>query len=295
MAMQSIVVGTDFSSYAALATERAALLASEQGATLYLLHVAEQRWMDQLSQWLGKQRDWHNPLLAHSRAQLTEVANGLGQRHPNLATDTVLVEGRVHQATITAVEQHKADLLVLGQHGEGHAQDMVMGTTTERLLNRSQAPVLVVKRAAQGAYQRVLVALDLSDRDLSAMALAQRVAPQAELVLMHSFSVPFENKLRFAGVDDDTVAHYREHTRREALRSMDALVQRLAPSPTRYTLDLREGDAARLISRSAREHGCDLVVMSRDARSAADELLLGSVARHTLAESPTDVLIATEP
>ena len=41
------------------------------------------------------------------------------------------------------------------------------------------------------------------------LALAQRFAPQAAVELLHVYTVPFEEKLRFAGVGDEVIAGYR--------------------------------------------------------------------------------------
>jgi len=40
---------------------------------------------------------------------------------------------------------------------------------------------------------------------------------------------------------------------------------------------------------------CDLVVLGKHGRSAAEDLLLGSVTKHVLAEGRSDVLVATLP
>ena len=42
-----------------------------------------------------------------------------------------------------------------------------------------------------------------------------------------------------------------------------------------------------------REHGCDLVVLGKHGVSATQDLLLGSVTRHVLAEGRADVLVST--
>ena len=40
---------------------------------------------------------------------------------------------------------------------------------------------------------------------------------------------------------------------------------------------------------------CDLVVIGKHGQSAAEDLLLGSVTKHVLAEGQSDVLVATLP
>jgi len=292
-----ILVATDFSDNATLAAQRGMQLAAQHAATLRVVHVTERGLIDEMTRWLGEQARWHEALNAQTQQSLHILATHLQTAHHHPAVQVQLVhrEGHVVQAVLDAAKDCQADLLVLGQHGQGSVRDMVMGTTTERVLNRAALPVLVVRAAASPAYQRVLVALDLSDNAPAALALARRLAPQAHLVLMHGFSVPFGEKLRFAGVDADTVSHYRNSTRQQAIHHMDALIQHMGLPAHNVTTVLREGDAARLVTDTASHHGCDLIVISKKRRTAPDELLLGSVARHTLAEATMDVLIQNTP
>jgi universal stress protein E len=288
-----ILVATDFSDNAALAASRAALLASDHNARLHLLHVTERGLMKQLTQWLGEQEPWHERINQQTQHSLDLLAEQLRNGLPHAAPDvqTLHMEGPVTRTVLEAARQCKASMLVVGQHGQGNVRDMVMGTTTERMLNQSTLPVLVVRTPSTQRYQHILVALDLSPHSEHALTLVRTLFPAAHLVLMHGFSVPFEEKLRFAGVDEATVAHYRDTTRDKALHHIHSIVQRHGLMPHQFTTVLREGDAARLLTDTAAHHHCDLIVISKQQRSAPDELLLGSVTRHTLAEATMDVLI----
>jgi nucleotide-binding universal stress UspA family protein len=113
------------------------------------------------------------------------------------------------------------------------------------------------------------------------------------LVLMHSFSIPFEEKLRFAGVDDATLVHYREKVRNEARQQMQDFVLIHDLPENGYELCLTEGDAPQHILTQARERGCDLIVIGKHGRHAAEELLLGSVTKHVVSEAECDVLVST--
>ena len=150
-----------------------------------------------------------------------------------------------------------------------------------------------MRTEASTPYQRVLVPLDFSKWSEQAVEVARAVAPGAHLVLMHSFSIPFEEKLRFAGVDDATLSHYRERARQDARDHLEALVDRHSLLPDQFTLSLTEGDAPMHILMQAGERACDLIVIGKHGRQAAEELLLGSVTRHVLAEAEVDVLVST--
>ena len=60
-----------------------------------------------------------------------------------------------------------------------------------------------------------------------------------------------------------------------------------------YDAVVVEGEASQRIVEQEQEHDCDLVVLGKHGRSAVEDLLLGSVTQHVLAEGSADVLVAT--
>jgi nucleotide-binding universal stress UspA family protein len=56
---------------------------------------------------------------------------------------------------------------------------------------------------------------------------------------------------------------------------------------------IAEGEASQRIVEHEQEKDCDLVVLGKHGQSATEDLLLGSVSKHVLAEGSTDVLVST--
>ncbi|TNF61473.1 MAG: universal stress protein [Burkholderiales bacterium] len=287
-----IAVATDFSPPAATAADRAARLAHEHGAGLSLLHVISSGWIEELRTWLGEDTQWKDRLTAQTLDRLQAEAARLAQAGGREVAP-VLLEGNPVQALATAVLEQQADLLAVGARGSNPLHHLLVGTTAERLLRKVSCPLLVVRQAATLAYRRVLVPLDFSPWSGHAVALARRVAPDAHLVLMHNFGIPFEEKLRFAGVDDATLIHYRERARAEARQRLQDFVLENRLAEHAYSLSLTEGDAPQHILTQASGRGCDLIVIGKHGRQAAEELLLGSVTKHVVAEAGCDVLVST--
>lgn len=290
--LQHIVVATDFSAPSAMAAERAARLAAEHGARLSLAHVISSSWATELRSWLDDSEQWQQRLAQQATASLQVEAARLGQPGGQ-PIETLLLQGPPVATLSDAVLAHGADLLALGVRGSSPLHHLLIGTTAERLLRKVACPVLLVREAPAQRYQRVLIPLDFSPWSEQAVDLARQIAPGAVLVLMHSFSIPFEEKLRFAGVDDATLEHYRERAREDARQQMEAFVQARALAPERVHLCLTEGDAPQHILNQARERGCDLIVIGKHGRHAAEELLLGSVTKHVVSEAECDVLVST--
>ncbi|MDZ7857729.1 universal stress protein [Sphaerotilus sp.] len=288
-----IVAATDFSAPARHAVDRAARLAHETGAALTLMHVLPGGALQELRQWLGAGHAMEQQLHDSTRQQLRQLADELKATR-QVTAQTVHSIGSVLDDILVEASVLDAALVVLGARGAGFMRRMVLGSTSERLLRRTTRPVLVVRQTPHAPYRRVLVALDFSPWSAQAIRLARRMAPHARLLLLlHVYQVPFEEKLQFAGVDTATIDHYRQQARTEATRRVHALAAASGLKPGHWEPCIVEGDASQRILEHEQDKDCDLVVLGKHGQSAAEDLLLGSVSKHVLAEGSTDVLVST--
>ncbi|MEX2240452.1 MAG: universal stress protein [Burkholderiales bacterium] len=277
MSLRSLLAATDFSEHAQLAALRAALLARELGARrCVLLHVALERALRPADRARVTRR---------LRRELAQQARAL-QAQTGAAVVPRLACGPVVE-TLARAARH-FDLVVVGAQGAHPLRDFAIGTSAERLLRRIHRPVLVVKRRPAGAYRRVVVPVDFSGASKASLALAHAVAPGAELSVLHAFEVPYEGKLRVAGVAEDDVLRYRRLARERARADMDTLLGGAGSGVVRL---IAHGYPPKLIARTQAEIGADLVAIGKHGRSALEDLLIGSVTLHTLSAVDCDVLV----
>jgi nucleotide-binding universal stress UspA family protein len=151
-----------------------------------------------------------------------------------------------------------------------------------------------VKQPVTGPYRRALVAVDFSPDGDALVEAARRVAPDATLVLLHAFEVPFEGKLHTAGVQNDTVHEFRAQERERAAQRLRELAARLGISVGEGTTVVAHGAAAEHILEHEVAHDCDLLVLGRHDPSLAERLVLGTVTKQVLAESRGDVLVVLQ-
>lgn len=289
-ALHSILAATDLSAPARQAALRAARLARETGAALTLCHALAQAPLQELRQWLGAPAA--DELAARARAELQALAQETqAERHGPVQIR--LDEGAVIDTLLRAAEAERAELLVLAARGVGFLRRLVLGTTAERLLRRATIPLLVVRQPPHEPYRRALLALDFSPWTPAVIAQARAVAPHARWLLFHAWQVPFEEKLRFAGVEAATIAHYREQARVLATQRLHAAAEQAGLKPGHWEPCLVEGEAALRLVEQEQVRACDLVVVGKHGQSAAEELLLGSTTKHLLAEGQADVLVST--
>jgi nucleotide-binding universal stress UspA family protein len=287
-----ILAATDFSAAARHAADRAARLAHTTGAPLALMHVLSGGGLQDLRRWLGGGSAVEQQLHADASQQLRHLADQLhATRH--VPVRTVDASGVPTDEIVREADAIDAALLVLGSRGLGFLRRLVLGTTSERLLRRTTRPLLVVRQTPHEAYRRVLLALDFSAWSVPSLDVARWVAPHAHFVLLHVFDVPFEGKLRLAGVDADTIDFYRQQARAEATRKVHEFADAAGLKSGQWQPCIAEGEAWMRIVEQEQESDCDLVVLGKHGRSATEELLLGSVTQLVLAEGSADVLVST--
>lgn len=290
--LKNILVATDLSGPARQAAERAARLARTTGAQLRLVHVLSAGVAAQLQQLIGLGSVLEAKLFEATHQELQTLADELAFER-EVKVDAALVQGSVAEEVTREADAMQADLVVLGARGKGFLRRLILGSTAERLLRKSTRPMLVVKQRAHEPYRRILVAVDFSAWSAPLVALARSVAPRAHLVLLSAYDVPFEGKLRYASVPDATINLYREQARQTTERQLHSLAARARLAPSDWTPCLPRGDASLAIVEHELERACDLIVVGKHGQNMAEELLLGSVTSHVLAESVGDVLVST--
>lgn len=286
-----IFAATDHSPQGNFAVARAFALAALEHSPLQLLQVLNQSLLQRLQELLGQEGDLlQEQLHGDARQRLQTLAEQLDQGQSQRVECHVL-HGSVVGSLLEHLQQHPCDLLVLGAQGENALRHLLLGSTAARLLNHCREPLLVVRQPVQRAYQRVLLAVDFSPWSSQALHLAQRLAPGAELILLHAFEAPFEGKLRFAGVDEATLQRYAQATRADAEQRMLQLCAQ-ADSAKPLRSKVLHGDAGQLILEQAELEDCDLIVLGKQGQGALQELLLGSVSRYVLNSARCDVLVS---
>jgi nucleotide-binding universal stress UspA family protein len=285
---QRILAATDFSSSGNQALERAAELSKALGAHLELVHVQQTSMLERLEQWLGsKTADIEENLQQQNRLNLQDLATGLHARH-GISCGVHIVQGDLRATLISEADRQDSDLLIVGAHGESQVQQGLIGSTPIRLLKGSQRPVLVVRKAAEGEYRKVLVAVEFSSTAMATAKMACALAPNAEITLLHALEAPFEGKLRNAGVEESQITQYLHHEAAKALQQLQALVQEL-PANRQHNLHplVIHGEASQAILAQP----CDLILIGRHGKNSLEDLLLGSVTRHVVNQAHCDVLI----
>lgn len=285
-----ILLASDFSQRSHHLEQRILQFAQAGLKELRLLHVLPGSLMEELKRLVsGSTLDQR--LQETAMRQMQEHASRFSAI-PGLKVECQLETGRPH-AVIIARAAETDSLIVIGSHGEHAVRDWFQGSMVERLLANSDQPMLVVKQPANAPYQQVVVPVDFSPSSAVAVEAATRIAPTAQITLLHVFELPFENKLRFAGISDAELADYQAASKHKAELDMAAFIRGLPDMGIKPASRLAHGYASEKIVEQAEELGCDLIVMGRYGQSGLEQLLLGSVTEYVASESLCDVMVVS--
>ena len=166
-----VLVPTDFSDFSSAALNYAASLASSYGAALRLLHVITPfPIVVPLGDVPGNTQLYDSQRAQCYKALTSEAAT---IRHPGVEVDVELRDGNPVRETLTAATEWGADLIVVGTHGRGGMERLVLGSVAEKLLRKAPCAVLAVPHGAiEGAGTAERIAHVLCAHDGSAASAA---------------------------------------------------------------------------------------------------------------------------
>jgi nucleotide-binding universal stress UspA family protein len=291
-----LLVGTDFSDTAGVATEWAVELARQQGARLELVHAVT--IPPSTPGFLAAPGpSFDEQVQEAARERLDQAAGWL--REQGAAADVFLGVGTPSQVILDRAVASGAMAIVVGTRGLSGLRHVLLGSTAQRVVHGATCPVLSVHPEDSGRHRpirSILVPTDFShDAEVAVHAahrLLSALEQDARLVLLHAFNLPIEYT---AYGPIPTSVHYLRDTGLDAERRLSETAAGLAREGLTVETVAREGDPAGVIADEARTRGVDLIAMGTHGRSGLRHLLLGSTAERVVQHAPCPVMTIRRP
>lgn len=141
LGLKRVLVAVDLSTATGRTLATGVALARALGARVRVLHVMEPiRYA-----YVVLRAPDVSAFLERSRATLTRTA----ARYGIPEEDTIVRRGAATDTIIAEADEWRADLIVVGSHGKGFVDRLLIGSTTESLLDRLPASLLVVPVAGR--------------------------------------------------------------------------------------------------------------------------------------------------
>lgn len=215
-----------------------------------------------------------------------------------IAADHTTLVAEAGEPVTTIVNQAlsiPADLLVMGTHGRGGFDRMLLGSVTEKVLHKAPCPILTVPPHApanaetDGTFSRILCPVDFSPSALQAFGFAVDLARQSggTVIALHAIEWLAEDVSAHARFN---VQDYRQHLIDDAHSRLRALIAD-QPSGTCSIEDVVEtGRAHRQVLSIADTRAADLIVMGAQGRGGMGLTLFGSTTQQVVRGATCPVL-----
>jgi len=279
---ERIVVGTDLSETARVATDRAANLAGHLRAGLTLVHVGRDR----------------------------QGAEALAEEY---GAEAVVANGNPADVLIDKADELGADLLVVGSVGMRGARRFLLGSVPNKVSHHAPADLLIVKTdpppKEMGDYQKLMVGTDGSSTAMRALDAACELAEALSIapLVVCAYEPLTEHEKEILRADpNDVVAQWdADKSTRETpeefrwriagAKQAEDILERAVDHAGSCGIgaDVRavEGNPAEMLISIAEDEDFDLIVVGSVGMRGAKRFMLGNVPHRISHHASTDVLI----
>jgi nucleotide-binding universal stress UspA family protein len=270
MKFDHILFPIDFSDRSRELNKQVEWLATHFSSHVTLLHAFEIP-----AAWYGAceasllNTDCLNRLRESAERRLNEYAIRL----PKVRVDRVLAQGDPATEIMNWVNEHDADLIVMGTHGYGALQGWILGSVTAKLLHRAGCPIwtdsLLHTELTHTTISKILCAVELTEEAASLLRFTRELAQEfgAPVELVHSVPELETRPNRY--LDFDLHRYLMESASVEI-----AKLQRQAA--TEFPVTISGLGISNALTEAANESGADLIVIGRGKTQKA----LGSFQTH---------------
>jgi nucleotide-binding universal stress UspA family protein len=286
VAIQNILLATDFSPFSDAALPFAAGLAHRYGSTLFLVNVVPSVPYD---------------LLPADPLQPAQVANekmrllGATEALKRVPHKDYIEQGEPADVLRRLVELHHIDLIVLGTHGRTGIDRLLLGSVAEDVFRHATCPVLtigphVTHKIKEGELRHILYATDFGEETRHGLPYALSLAEEhhAKMTMLHVSPEPSP------ALPEPEPGAMPVLSRAEVLAYNEAELRKMIPSDHQLSTHpeflVELGDAPEVIIENARKLDADLVVMGVKRPMPLATHLGTGIAFKVVCEAPCPVL-----
>jgi nucleotide-binding universal stress UspA family protein len=217
--------------------------------------------------------------------------------------DVIVEEGHVARTIVETSARLPADLIVMGTHGRGGVDRLMLGSVTEKVLRRAGRPVLIVPPATAAVpppvrFDRILCPVDFGPSSMKGLEYALSLAQEAggtltALHVVESLDVEWLPDVAVeARLGLTSLRRQREDEARDRLRAAIPAQARDWCHPVEL---VATGKPYPEILRVAQEISADLIVIGVAGRGAVDLMFFGSTTNHVVRAATCPVLTVRAP
>jgi nucleotide-binding universal stress UspA family protein len=286
---EDILFPTDGSDPAESVLEYALQIATEHGATIHLLNVAD-TGRDSVTTIRGEVID---TLEQEGQRIVEEAAQRVREQGVSVVSE--VLQGDPYKTIVDYSQQSSIDCIVMPTHGRRVIHRFLLGSVTERVINTAEVPVIAVNpdrnRSLTYPPQHVLVPTDGSRG--AALAVTEGIdIAKATGATLHLLHVVETGSL---GPDARSVLKEDELTARANEILGEATEKIKETSLDAVTSVVEHGEPSKVIRSYIDENEIDLTIMGTHGQTDFSRYVMGGVSAKLVRTSPAPVLWVREP
>jgi nucleotide-binding universal stress UspA family protein len=302
MTLERILCPTDYSEFSERALERAVRLGRWFGAQITAVHAAPAPWFvgaDAGVAFVTVPEDLQRGMRAEEEKTLERFV--APYRDSGVAIHTRLLDGDPSRLIQEASFELPADLVVMGTHGRGGFEHLLLGSVTEKVLRRATCPVLTVGRGVPSRlegplFRRIVCAVDLTEASARTMDVALSLAEEnmARVTLVNVVDgVPGQAGPPFYRALPE-ILRLRREMFEEAEDCLHESVPMVARDFCSVSERVEEGTPWRVVLQVAEETCAELIVLGAHSGGALERAFFGSTVNHVVRQARCPVLVVRE-
>lgn len=276
--LEKILVANDFSKSSENVVSSAIELAKIFQSTLLPIHILP----DDVAN--DKARDL---LKETAMAKLQDMANDIKAEGVSVAKP-ILIVGSPYETITRAAVDINANLILLGSGETQKGSAFRLGTTAERIIQKSEKPVFVIKENQLLNVHHILCPVDFSEASKRALKNAITMARKfkSELTILNVCEI---SKSSWFTSDNllETVNEEKCQKERENFRSF---LKEFNLSDVNWAQETPMGNAAEEILSAVSRKMIDLLIIGTSGKTGLNRMLMGSVTEKVVREVPCSFL-----
>jgi nucleotide-binding universal stress UspA family protein len=280
--LKRIVVGLDVIEKSNNVLKRALSIANENKASLLIVHAVRTPWLATPSYFGSKDIGIDKERITKKIEKKIKTLN----REFNVPCFVFVKEGNADDIILYESKLNQADMIVIGGHSKSKGRKGFLGTTAQKVANKSHLPVLIVKNSVKTPYKKIIAPTDFEMQSKQSVLFAKNIFPTSKINIVNAFeTIYMEGPYAVVGRD---LSQYNDVAKSCAKKDLKEFMKYVS---------VKKGEVidGELYTKEAlinyiKEGSYDLVVVGSRG-TAGVNALLGSVATYILRESSSDVLV----
>lgn len=193
-------------------------------------------------------------------------------------------EGDADDVLLYKSKLFRADMIIIGANTK--SKNNILGTTVEKVANKSHLPVLIVKNSVKAPYKTVAAPTDFQSQSKQSVIFAKDIFPSIKIKAIYSSETIYTDG-QYTVVGDDFV-HYNEAAKACTEKDLTTFMKDLS-IPKGKIID-GSHDSKQTLVKYINKGSYDLVVIGSRGTSGF-KALIGSVASYVIRKVSADVLL----